>query len=82
LEDDSIAVNEPKINNSGIPQGSLVKRHRIPKLNNQYYTVEDFFIGAEIAIYGRVFKLVACDDFTRVCQTLLSLTFLKFFSVF
>jgi len=65
LEDDSIAVNEPKINNSGIPQGSLVKRHRIPKLNNQYYTVEDFFIGAEIAIYGRVFKLVACDDFTR-----------------
>jgi len=65
LEDDSIHITEPKVENSGIPQGAFVKRHRIPKPNNQYITLEDLFIGAELAIYGRVFKLVACDDFTR-----------------
>lgn len=30
LEDDSIHVSEPRVANSGIPQGLLVKRHRIP----------------------------------------------------
>ena len=65
LEDDSIHITEPKIENSGIPQGAFVKRHRIPKTNNEYVTLEDLFIGAELAVYGRVIKLVACDDFTR-----------------
>ena len=30
LEDDSIMVVEPAIANAGIPQGTLVRRHRIP----------------------------------------------------
>ena len=29
--DDSIQIVEPKSNNSGMPQGALVKRHRVPK---------------------------------------------------
>ena len=31
LEDDSMQVSEPKEENSGIPQGVFIKRHRIPK---------------------------------------------------
>jgi hypothetical protein len=31
LEDESIHVAEPKQQNSGIPQGVFLKRHRIPK---------------------------------------------------
>jgi hypothetical protein len=31
LEDDSMQISEPKEENSGIPQGVFIKRHRIPK---------------------------------------------------
>ena len=31
LEDNTIQVNEPKEENSGIPQGCYIKRHHIPK---------------------------------------------------
>jgi hypothetical protein len=66
LEDDSMHIAEPKVENSGIPQGVFVKRHRIPKeQNNSFYTVDDLFIGAELPIYGRVFRLTDCDSFTR-----------------
>jgi hypothetical protein len=65
LEDDSIQILEPKVENSGIPQGAFVKRHRIPKSNNQYITLEDLGVGAEVSVYGRVFRLISCDDFTR-----------------
>jgi hypothetical protein len=65
LEDHSIHVAEPKIENSGIPQGVFIKRHRIPKSNNEYVTLDDLAIGAELAIYGRVFRIIDVDDFTR-----------------
>lgn len=65
LEDNSIHVAEPKQENSGIPQGVFIKRHRIPKSNNEYVTLNDLAIGAELAIYGRVFRICDVDDFTR-----------------
>lgn len=65
LEDDSMHITEPKVENSGIPQGAFVKRHRIPKNDSTYYSLEDLYIGAEVTVYGRVFRLIACDDFTR-----------------
>lgn len=65
LEDDSVHIAEPKIENSGIPQGVFIKRHRIPKSNNEYICVEDLNIGVELTVYGRVFRLTDCDDFTR-----------------
>lgn len=30
LEDDTIHIYEPKIENSGIPQGTFLKRHKLP----------------------------------------------------
>ena len=38
---------------------------RPPPNDDQFYTVEDFNIGRELTLYGRVFKLTACDEFTR-----------------
>ncbi|PIK58530.1 putative EF-hand domain-containing family member C2 [Apostichopus japonicus] len=67
LEDDSIQVNEPQVNNSGIPQGTLIKRHRIPlpPPNDAHcYTVEHFNVGSEMTLYGRTFKITGCDQFT------------------
>jgi hypothetical protein len=69
LEDDSMHIGEPNIENSGIPQGVFVKRHRIPKSDNTFYKVDDLYIGAELPVYGRVFRLVDCDVFTRAFYT-------------
>ncbi|XP_073255064.1 EF-hand domain-containing family member C2-like [Porites lutea] len=68
LEDDSIQVIEPKVENSGIPQGTLIRRHRIPlppPNDEQFYTVENFNVGQEITLYSRTFKITGCDDFTH-----------------
>ncbi|KAJ3010797.1 EF-hand domain-containing member C2 [Thoreauomyces humboldtii] len=68
LEDDSVHVSEPKTANSGIPQGTLIRRHRITKpesANGQHYTVADFNVGKEVTFYSRTFKIVGCDDFTK-----------------
>lgn len=67
LEDDSIQVIEPDVGNSGIPQGTLIRRHRIPlppPNDDQYYTVENFNVDKEITLYGRCFKITGCDQFT------------------
>ncbi|CAH1781543.1 unnamed protein product [Owenia fusiformis] len=68
LEDDSIQVIEPRLKNAGIPQGTLIRRHRIPRPpphDDQFYTVEDFNVGNEITLYSRTFKITGCDEFTH-----------------
>jgi len=66
LEDDSIAVIEPIVENSGMPQGKLIKRQRLPK-NDQGATWHwtDLNLAMNVVFYGRTFRLVDCDDFTK-----------------
>jgi hypothetical protein len=69
LEDDTVQIVEPKTLNSGIPQGQIVRRHRIPlpaPCSGQHYTLEHFNVGCEVTIYGKVFFVCGCDGFTRV----------------
>jgi hypothetical protein len=65
LEDESIHIVEPKIENSGIPQGVFIKRHRIPMKDGRFISLDDISIGVDLEIYGRVFRIVDADDFTR-----------------
>ncbi|XP_020140631.1 EF-hand domain-containing family member C2 [Microcebus murinus] len=68
LEDDTIQVNEPELKNSGLPQGTFIRRHRIPLPppdEDQFYTVDHFNIGIDIVFYGRTFKIYDCDTFTQ-----------------
>ncbi|KAL2081357.1 hypothetical protein ACEWY4_023210 [Coilia grayii] len=68
LEDDTIQVVEPEVKNSGIPQGTLIRRHRIslpPPDDDQFYNVHHFNINQEMALYSRTFKITDCDPFTR-----------------
>lgn len=52
--DDSIQIVEPKMENSGVPQGNFMKRHRVLKeMSEDYVTLNEFEVGSSITIYGR-----------------------------
>ncbi|KAK0180026.1 hypothetical protein PV327_005709 [Microctonus hyperodae] len=69
LEDATMKIVEPSVNNSGLEQGILVRRQRIPipdPVSYRFYDVIDLNIGSEPEIYGRVYRIVDCDKFTRI----------------
>lgn len=65
LEDDTCQIIEPKQDNSGIPQGQLIRRHRFPVPGGGYLKAEDLRVGQELQIYGRAISIADCDAFTR-----------------
>jgi hypothetical protein len=65
LENGTMAIVEKPQLNSGIPQGTLVRRGIVHKPDGSAYTPEDFRLGDEICVYGRNYKLVDCDNATR-----------------
>uniref|UniRef100_A0AAY4DGB5 EF-hand domain-containing family member C2 n=1 Tax=Denticeps clupeoides TaxID=299321 RepID=A0AAY4DGB5_9TELE len=68
LEDDTIQVIEPEYKNSGIPQGTLIRRHPIPlpaPNGDQCYNVYHFNINQKMVLYSKTFKITDCDPFTR-----------------
>jgi len=66
LEDDTCQVIERKQDNSGMPQGQLIRRHRFPNAySGDYLQPEDLQVGGDLFIYGRTLHLVDCDLFTR-----------------
>lgn len=65
LEDDTIQILEPRERNSGIPQGTFLRRHRAKKDDDSYVNVGDFAVGGEFTLYGRTFFISDCDKFTR-----------------
>ncbi|NXN35087.1 EFHC1 protein, partial [Rhinoptilus africanus] len=67
LEDDSMSVIEPVVQNSGLPQGKLIRRHRVPKNDRgDHYHWKDLNRGMNITMYGRTYRIVDCDPFTQV----------------
>eukprot|EP00916_Digyalum_oweni_P023680 GHVL01039287.1.p1 GENE.GHVL01039287.1~~GHVL01039287.1.p1 ORF type:complete len:526 (+),score=99.67 GHVL01039287.1:162-1739(+) len=66
LEDDTLQVSEPKVVNSGIPQGLIIRRHRfLTDDGHSYMTPEGFRVGTTVTLYAKDFFLTDCDDFTR-----------------
>lgn len=52
---------------SGIPQGKLIKRQRLPKNDlGEYWHWKDFNLGICVTFYGKVFFVCDCDGWTRV----------------
>jgi len=64
LEDESIHVAEPKQQNSGIPQGVFLKRHRIPA-GAGFYGLGDLNVGIDVTFYDRTLHIYSCDPFTK-----------------
>eukprot|EP00117_Sycon_ciliatum_P011120 scpid70756/ scgid12729/ EF-hand domain-containing protein 1; Myoclonin-1 len=67
LDDDTIHINERRIENSGLTQGVFLKRHQVPKPSPDTgnYSYQDLNLGMNINVYGRYFRIVDCDDFTK-----------------
>ncbi|CAM9971593.1 unnamed protein product, partial [Discosporangium mesarthrocarpum] len=67
LEDSSMQIDEIHQENSGIPQGTFVKRHQIPYPEGKEgcYTAEDMEIGGTVDVYGRRFHIVDANMATR-----------------
>lgn len=70
LEDDTMHVSEPKVENSGLLQGEhkgtvFLKRHRIPKSDGSMFTHADLNVGVEVQLYGRAYLITDADPFTR-----------------
>lgn len=68
LEDATMMVTEPRVENSGLSQGNFIRRHRIPKTEEQgggYFGPEDLKCGATVTLYSRDFRIAGCDRFTR-----------------
>eukprot|EP00933_Yihiella_yeosuensis_P005802 TRINITY_DN110391_c0_g1_i1.p1 TRINITY_DN110391_c0_g1~~TRINITY_DN110391_c0_g1_i1.p1 ORF type:complete len:748 (+),score=182.32 TRINITY_DN110391_c0_g1_i1:97-2340(+) len=65
LEDDTCHIIEPKQDNSGIPQGQLLRRHRFPAASGGYLKPEDLQVGQILQVYGRSIMITDCDPFTR-----------------
>ena len=65
LDDDTLHITEKRVDNSGIPQGVFLKRHKVPKADGQHYSWQDLQLGMDLSVYGRVFRIVDSDDFTR-----------------
>jgi len=65
LEDDTCQIVEPRQDNSGIPQGQLIRRHRFPAPDGTYIKPEDLRVGGDLKVYGRTIRIVDCDPFTR-----------------
>jgi len=66
MEDGTMQINEPKVENSGIMQGTLCKRQRVPRSDGMGFVgPDDFRNGEQVTIYGRMYQITGCDRFTR-----------------
>jgi hypothetical protein len=68
-EDDTVMVEETRQRNSGMPQGVLLRRMRLPDRSAQVYgttyRLPNFNIGVDIDLSGTVYHIYDCDDLTR-----------------
>lgn len=67
LEDDTLHIIEPRVENAGVPQGIFLKRHKLPFTQDQskYYTWRDLNVAQNLDVYGRIFRICDCDGFTK-----------------
>jgi hypothetical protein len=67
LDDDTMQIGETRVDNSGIPAGNLIRRHRIPKSDgsDEHIKADDIVVGMQLTIYGKTIKVIDCDSFTR-----------------
>ncbi|XP_043476443.1 EF-hand domain-containing protein 1-like isoform X1 [Leptopilina heterotoma] len=69
LENDTLSIVEPKIDNAGFNQGTLVRRGKITRNQNGFYHWKHLNVGIDFEIYGVLYHTYDCDKFTREFMT-------------
>lgn len=62
-------VIEPRTDNSGIPQGCIVKRQLVPcnlPDHSEYLTHFDLNVQMQVSIFDRTYTITDCDQFTKM----------------
>ena len=65
LADGTCEVNEPKVQNSGIPQGKVINRGPLKTENGELIGPAHLLPGTFLKIYGKMIKVCATDPWTR-----------------
>lgn len=65
LENNTISIVEKPVMNSGIPQGTLVKRSLVNHPDGSPILPQDFQMGESLHIYGKKYIIYDCDEATR-----------------
>ncbi|MPC18889.1 EF-hand domain-containing protein 1 [Portunus trituberculatus] len=65
LVDDAIAVTEPRTPNSGLDQGRLLNRQRMPHPDGGFWHWTHLNLGETLILYGRHYIICDCDPFTK-----------------
>jgi hypothetical protein len=75
LSDETVIVQEPRVANSGLPGGTLLKRQRVPiadvdaarrtEQGPGHITINDLEVNNTIHVFGFRYHIYSCDGFTR-----------------
>jgi len=65
LENNTISIVEKPVMNSGIPQGTLVRRSVVNHPDGSPILPQDFQMGGTLAIFGKNYVIYDCDEATR-----------------
>lgn len=61
-------ISEPRTRNSGLNQGCIVSRKRVPRpppCQNEFISVLDLNVNRPLRMFDRVYHITDCDLFTR-----------------
>mmetsp|Transcript_18470 Transcript_18470/g.21249 ORF Transcript_18470/g.21249 Transcript_18470/m.21249 type:complete len:685 (+) Transcript_18470:124-2178(+) len=64
MEDDTIAIREPPIKNSGVMGGAFLRRQELKKTDGTPYRASDMYVGNEVEFISHKFVLLNADEFT------------------
>ncbi|KAL7554032.1 hypothetical protein ACHAWF_017896 [Thalassiosira exigua] len=64
MEDDTIAIREPPVRNSGVMGGNFLRRQTMKHENGSYYAAKDMYVGNVVDIVGHHFLLLNADEYT------------------
>jgi hypothetical protein len=65
LEDNTIQIIEPVVPNSGMMQGTFLRRQKVPLSSEEFLSFHHFDIGNILPIFAREFHIYDCDECTR-----------------
>lgn len=64
MEDNTIAIREPPVKNSGVMGGNFLRRQAVKQDNGSYVAPKDMYVGNSVSIVGHRFLLLNADEFT------------------